>query len=137
MILYLIIFEDIHNTIKIKSPPININDRNKYIFIIKKGNFYEPIIYKIEKKSNSNFYNKYDKILSKEDIQVLNNFKDINNEFYIKIFNINEKDTNITKDCLSFLNNTIKNINKKYFKTIKNKTINEYNLNDFIKIIKY
>ena len=129
----LIIFEDIHNTIKIKSPPANINDRNKYIFIIKKGNFYEPIIYKIEKKSNSNFYNKYEEILNKEDIQILNNFKDLNNEFYIKIFNINEIDNNIKKDCLSFLNNTIKNINKKYFKIIKNKTINEYNLNDLLK----
>lgn len=128
----MIIFEDINNTIRLKKPPSNVNDRSKYIFLIKRGVYYEPIVFKYEEKIKNDKYNsdKYNK-LSKNSINILNRYdKNYNTHKTIKIFDKNYTDTSIEEDCLKFFNKNISFINKDYF--IKT----EKNLNDIFKSVK-
>ena len=126
----IILFEDIHNTIKIINSNENSSDYIKYIFIIKKGIYYEPILFKMElyNKNNNSLYDNID--ITPDQKKILNRYDDIKiKNLYIfnydknKTFNIEsnnllqsifqEKKTNINEYI------SIYSVIKSYYKGFK------------------
>ena len=117
-----IIFEDIYDSIKIKTPLKNTFKYSNYIFIIKKDIYYEPIFYKSELKSDkkNKIFNGLLKMgLSEDDLDVLNRYDDINVD---NLFILNRDENHkYDKKCIKDLSEILDKID-----TIINPDINPY-----------